>query len=231
MEIRVLKPSEIECRVQSVRKDNTGCSLVLYKDARCDMRILDEVFGPFGWEREHQTINGKLFCSVRIYDYDKDRWITKQDVGVESNTEAVKGEASDSFKRACVNVGIGRELYTSPFVWVKLTGADFNDQGKLKTTFHVKDIDYNKDREISYMVIEDNNHVSRWQFGKMPEVVRCSNCDCLEQKKITDRAIELFGKPLCAKCGLIAKAAAEKAAAAGEAAATTPKKKGKAGGQ
>ncbi|NOW12590.1 hypothetical protein B0H35_000004 [Clostridium acetobutylicum] len=47
-------------------------------------------------------------------------WISKQDVGTESNTEKEKGQASDSFKRACFNFGIGRELYTSPFIWIGL---------------------------------------------------------------------------------------------------------------
>ena len=105
--IRELRADEIEVRVGVVRKN--GISLLLYKDARCDMNILDETFGIAGWQRKHELINGALFCTVSIKD-ENGEWISKQDVGVESYTEAVKGAASDSFKRACFNIGIGREL-------------------------------------------------------------------------------------------------------------------------
>ncbi len=91
---------------------------MLYKDARCDMKILDETVGPENWQRSHELINGNLFCNVSIYDEEKKIWITKQDVGTESYTEKEKGQASDAFKRACFNWGIGRELYTSPFIWI-----------------------------------------------------------------------------------------------------------------
>lgn len=91
---------------------------MLYKDARCDMKILDETVGSENWQRSHELINGNLFCNVSIYDEEKKIWITKQDVGTESYTEKEKGQASDAFKRACFNWGIGRELYTSPFIWI-----------------------------------------------------------------------------------------------------------------
>lgn len=121
MKFRDLKAEEIECRVQSV-KDN-GLVLLLYKDARVDMNILDETFGMGNWQREHYECKGNLFCRVGIWCSNVDgdappAWVWKSDCGVESNTEAQKGEASDSFKRACFNWGIGRELYTSPFIWI-----------------------------------------------------------------------------------------------------------------
>ena len=97
-EIRKLRADEIEARVGIVKKN--GISLLLYKDARCDMNILDETFGIMGWQRKHELINGSLFCTVSIKGEDGE-WIGKQDVGVQSYTEAVKGAASDSFKRAC----------------------------------------------------------------------------------------------------------------------------------
>ena len=125
--IRELRADEIEARVGVVRKN--GISLLLYKDARCDMNILDETFGITGWKRHHELINGSLFCTVSIRD-ENGEWISKQDVGVESYTEAVKGAASDSFKRACFNIGIGRELYTAPFIWVssdKVSIAEDNE--------------------------------------------------------------------------------------------------------
>jgi hypothetical protein len=89
------------------------------------MAILDETVGAENWQREHYECKGNLFCRVGIRCKDattaRDEWVWKSDCGTESNTEAQKGEASDSFKRACFNWGIGRELYTSPFIWL---GAD-----------------------------------------------------------------------------------------------------------
>lgn len=111
---RELKPNEIECRVGTINEK--GLSLLLYKDARCDMNILDA--SGVKWQRKHQEHKGVMYCSVGIYDEDLKEWIWREDAGSESYTEKEKGEASDSFKRACVNHGIGRTLYTSPFIWV-----------------------------------------------------------------------------------------------------------------
>lgn len=137
---RLLRADEIECRVGTV-KEGAGVSLLLYKDARCDMAILDETVGAEQWQRKHELINGNLFCSVGIWSDARGEWVWKQDVGVESRTEAEKGQASDAFKRACVNWGIGRELYTSPFIWINATDARLN--GKFPgERFSVTDIDY-----------------------------------------------------------------------------------------
>lgn len=115
---RDLRADEIDVRVAMVKDTDKvkGVSLLLYKDARCDMNILDETVGAYNWQRRHSRENAN--CIVSIWDEDKEQWISKEDVGTESNTEAVKGLASDSFKRACFNWGIGRELYTAPFIWV-----------------------------------------------------------------------------------------------------------------
>ena len=117
---RDLRADEIECRVQSVKTN--GLVLLLYKDARVDMNILDETVGSANWGREHYECKGNLFCRVGIdigtHEGKAERWVFKSDCGTESNTEAQKGEASDSFKRACFNWGIGRELYTAPFTWI-----------------------------------------------------------------------------------------------------------------
>ena len=115
LEIRDLRADEIDCRIAQVKSN--GLSLLLYKDARCDMNILDETVGPFNWQRTHTRDNAN--CIVSIYDEDKKQWISKEDTGTESNTEKEKGLASDSFKRACFNWGIGRELYTAPFIWIE----------------------------------------------------------------------------------------------------------------
>ena len=127
MNFRDLTADEIECRVQSVKAN--GLVLLLYKNARCDMNILDETVGEENWQREHYECKGNLFCRVSINVSEcgqnvsgqfggEPRWVWKSDCGTESNTEAQKGEASDSFKRACFNWGIGRELYTAPFIWI-----------------------------------------------------------------------------------------------------------------
>ena len=165
MNIRTLRADEIECRVQTVKE--TGCSLLLYKDARCDMKILDEVFGPLGWEREHVVINNSLFCTVKVWDTEKKMWISKQDVGTESYTEKEKGQASDSFKRACFNLGIGRELYTAPFIWIKLNSSDIsknNNKTNVKTKFHVREIEYNGNKEINKLKIVDNKGNTRYEL-------------------------------------------------------------------
>lgn len=108
--IRTLKPEEIEVRVNQVT--SKGCQLLLYKDSRCDKRILDETFGINGWKNRYEEIKGNLFCVISVWDDEKKQWIDKEDCGVESFSEKQKGEASDAFKRACFNIGIGRELYT-----------------------------------------------------------------------------------------------------------------------
>lgn len=165
--IRLLKANEIDARVQTARLEYI--ILVLYKDARVDMRILDEAFGSMNWQRKHEVINDNLFCTVSIYDDDKKQWVSKQDVGIPSNTQKEKGEASDAFKRACTNIGIGRELYTSPFIYIKANNGEVQQNGTRYTTrtkFSVKEIEYNEDREITYLVIIDNNKNERYRYGK-----------------------------------------------------------------
>lgn len=128
---RDLRADEIECRVAQAKEN--GVSILLYKDARCDQNILDETVGPMNWQRHHTRDNAN--CIVSIWDGDKHDWIQKEDTGTESNTEKEKGLASDSFKRACFNWGIGRELYTAPFIWVKpedLTALKQSGQDKWK---------------------------------------------------------------------------------------------------
>lgn len=174
MEIRKLKASEIECRVGTINEK--GCSLLLYKDARCDMRILDEIFGAMNWQRSHEIIDGNLYCSVSVLN-EKGEWVSKQDVGVESFTEKEKGQASDSFKRACVNWGIGRELYTAPFIWVNHHEKEMykNEKtGKVGThqTFHVTEIGYNSNGDIDMLMIADEKGVNRFKFFSLSKMIR-----------------------------------------------------------
>lgn len=172
-EIRTLKASEIECRAQTVKAN--GCSLLLYKDARVDMKILDEVFGNENWQRSHEVINGNLFCNIEIWEDEKKCWVKKQDVGTESNTEKEKGQASDSFKRAGFNVGIGRELYTAPFIWVSLSDSETWQKGdkyylSAGVSFSVKEIGYDEDRNINKLVIVDSRGKIRYEMGKKTDV-------------------------------------------------------------
>ena len=144
MEFRLLRADEIDCRVAMV--GSWGISLLLYKDARCDMNILDETVGAMNWQRSHCRDNAN--CIVSIWDAEKQQWISKEDTGTESNTEREKGLASDSFKRACFNWGIGRELYTAPTMFVKpekLSKSFKQENGRwvCKDRFRVTNIEYN----------------------------------------------------------------------------------------
>lgn len=168
---RLLKNDEISCRVQQVT-DSFGAIILLYKDARTDMNLLDETYGPMNWQREHKTIDGNLFCTIKVWDDDKKQWVAKEDVGVESNTEATKGEASDAFKRAGFNWGIGRELYTGPFIFVQLEDGEhqIGKNGKPQASFRfglsVKDITYTDEREIKTLVLVDKKGRERFTYGK-----------------------------------------------------------------
>lgn len=168
LQFRTLTADEIECRVAQTGSTAKGawCSLLLYKDARCDQRLLDETVGCFRWARKHEIINGNLFCTVSIKD-ESGEWVSKQDVGVESNTEKEKGQASDSFKRACFNWGLGRELYTAPKIFIQLYDTDYsNDNGKIKVkvAFRVSNIEYDDKRNIVALSIVDQNGAPRYTF-------------------------------------------------------------------
>ena len=142
MKFRDLMADEIEVRA-AMCKEN-GVQLLLYKDARCDMRILDETVGAESWQKRFYEHKGTLFCSVGIMVQSQlskaeklaqPQWVFKDDAGEPSNMSAQKGEASDSFKRACVNWGIGRELYTAPFIWVPKEKCNVQPRGQKYTCF------------------------------------------------------------------------------------------------
>ena len=146
LKFRKLKPTEIELRVGATT--DTGFSLLLYKTARVDANVLDETVGQFNWVKKFYQVKNTMICEIGIYSEEHQTFIFKGDAGDESNTEAIKGEASDSFKRAGFAWGIGRELYTSPFVWIKKD----QDNDPKKSHYQVSEIDY-KDNEISKLVI------------------------------------------------------------------------------
>lgn len=198
MEFRELKAEEIDLRVGNITAK--GYTLLLYKNARCDMAILDETVGSENWQRKHYEVKDNMYCSVGIWSESKQQWIWKDDCGTESNTEKEKGEASDSFKRACVNWGIGRELYTSPFVFIpcktkereNAKGYDLPADEKYKR-FKVAEIGYNN-HEITRLVITDSDGVVAYSFGvkkeqpKQEEVVGGSYV--LKSGKYADKTID-----------------------------------------
>ena len=169
MKFRTLRADEIDVRVASGK--STGVSLLLYKDARCDMNILDEAVGPFGWKREHARDNAN--CIVSIWDSEKEQWISKEDTGTESRADAdgneKKGLASDSFKRACFNWGIGRELYTGPFIWINAKDVNLTQQKNGKYTtfdrFSVAEIGYTDNKITSLKIRNDKSKKIVYTFG------------------------------------------------------------------
>ena len=165
-EIPLLRACDVELRAAQTRKNSYGAyiTLLVYKDARVDMRILDKVFGPLNWQRHHKEINGRLYCTISVWDDEHARWIEKEDVGTESNTEAVKGESSDSFKRAGFCWGIGRELYDAPNISFKLMDDEYTDKnGKIAcyAKFRVAEMEYDRERGefIKFTVVDKNGNV------------------------------------------------------------------------
>lgn len=157
IEFRTLRADEIDCRVAMISEK--GLSLLLYKDARVDQNILDETVGCMNWQRSHSRENAN--CTISIWDEDKNQWVSKEDTGVESMTEKEKGLASDSFKRAAFNWGIGRELYSAPFIWIVNENAQIvqGKNGKLACydKFVVEQILYDDQRNIVALSIKNMN--------------------------------------------------------------------------
>ncbi len=198
MKFRKLKASEIDARVSTVTEK--GCSLLLYKDARVDQNILDETVGCLNWQRSHQLIGDRLYCTVEIWDEEKQQWISKQDVGTESYTEKEKGQASDSFKRACFNLGIGRELYTAPFIWIPKTKVTLEKKGERMTTrdaFSVEDIGYDDEGCINKLVIRnDKTKTIVYQLGEptTDEQKAEKHYDDVRAQKISNTDISMLKK-------------------------------------
>ena len=212
---RPLKETEIDVRVQSVTEK--GCILLLYKDARCDMNILDETVGPMNWKREHTRDNAN--CIVSLWDEEKEQWVSKEDTGTESNTEKEKGQASDSFKRACFNWGIGRELYTSPFIWVKAEDCNmekYTNNGKVvcrcKDKFEVSKIEYDDVKNIIGLSIK-NSTLNRIAFilgarntervtveNNQPKSNICSSCNKEVNENVSKFSNQKYNRTLCIDC-------------------------------
>jgi hypothetical protein len=182
MEIKDLqKPlpiHSIDFRVQSINKGGYA-TILAYKDARVDINRLNEVCTPLGWKREHTRDNKN--CIVSIWDEENKHWVSKEDTGTESNTEKEKGQASDSFKRACFNWGIGIELYDYPVIQIKLFDNEFEikqikangiEIDKAFATYNLKLKEwvwYSEftDNKLTYLGCKDNNKKVRFEYGKL----------------------------------------------------------------
>ena len=184
-----LTADQIEFRIQSISKHGTA-NILVYKDARIDQHRLDEAVGPLGWKREH--VNGNRNCIVSIWCDKKCQWVSKEDTGTESNTEAAKGLASDSFKRACFNWGIGRELYDYPHISVKLNGGSNKNSGSIEYYIDESRKDkwgngspkaawglklkewrwltqFNDDGKLTFIAAKDQNGKLRYKSGEYKE--------------------------------------------------------------
>lgn len=189
---RDLTADEVECRIGMLKQN--GLTLLLYKDARCDMNILDETIGAKNWKKSYTRENAN--CIVSIWDDEKKEWISKEDTGTESNTEKEKGIASDSFKRACVNWGIGRELYTSPFIWIPSAKCNIKD-GKCYDKF-----------EVTHLVIE-NKKIVELKIANTTLGMECFNWskngqikqENVKDEKVSDQQAKSIYKALLKKLG------------------------------
>ena len=193
LEFRLLNADEIDCRIAMVKE--SGVSILLYKDARVDQNILDEVVGPMNWSRTHQLIGDRLYCTVSIRDSETGEWVSKQDVGTESYTEKEKGQASDSFKRACFNWGIGRELYTAPFIWIPSSVCKIskgqNGRFSCLENFSVCDIGYDDNRRINLLKIVNGNGKIMYSMGDKPKEESNPKMAKLEAKHINELYMQL----------------------------------------
>lgn len=213
-EFRTLNASDVEVRIGNQKKNDAGkvigYSLLLYKNCRIDMAVLDEAVGPMNWQRKHTEIAGNVYCSVGIRT-ENGEWVWKQDCGYCQSTNgemSSKGTASDSFKRACVNWGIGTELYSAPFIW--LNSSDTTAR------YEVSEMEVSMDKVITKLVIvnsKDKSVVFSFSAGTTPildqarklrtadEVLKLyeDNQEDIEADQFVKEQIVALGKELRAK--------------------------------
>jgi hypothetical protein len=168
---RPLSIDQIDFRIQSINKGGFA-TILAYKDARVDMNRLDEVYGAGFWQKKYEVINENLFCSVGVWNKELSQWVWVQDVGTESNTEKEKGQASDAFKRACFNLGIGRELYDYPLIQVKLEEGEWELRGeKASATWNLKlkewkwYSEFDENNKLTYLGAKDQKGLIRFNHG------------------------------------------------------------------
>lgn len=196
---RTLRANEIECRAAQGGKSKKGVwgSFLLYKDARVDQRVMDETFGPMNWQASYEMIDGKMFCKVSVWDSEKNCWVSKMNVGTESNTEKDKGLASDCLKRACFTWGLGVELYSSPKIFVTLDEGEYivkNDKICPTLSLSVAEIQY-VDRRVTKLVLVDKNGRERFTYKADNMTFRSDNGkEITVGDKLWQRAVEQTAK-------------------------------------
>jgi hypothetical protein len=157
--MRTLKAEEIEIRVGATSANKPKAMLLLYKDARCDMAVLDELFGPENWQSRYEKIDGVLYCSIGVFNESIGQWVFKQSNGIESqgtgddDPNNKKGEASDAFKRAGFMWGIGRELYEWKDLWI-----DYDKQKDKYERFRVTKIAYDGNGQPKDLIIVNSKN-------------------------------------------------------------------------
>lgn len=181
---RLLNAEEIECRVGQKSKDGSKYSVLLYKTARTDMDVLDEVFGLDGWQVEYHTIGDKLFCNLGVFSEQRGGWIWKESNGAESNIEAEKGQASDAFKRAGFMFGIGRELYSAPQIWLESSISPYS--------LAVAEIGYDENDKISRLVVSSNGKT----VYTFPKNAECKQNNDAERINDIVKKLEFEGKSI-----------------------------------
>ena len=178
VQFRDLKSNEIDCRVSTFNENYL--TILLYKDARVDQSILDETVKPENWQRDHKELKNNIYCGISIWDNEKQQWITKWDCGKESFTEAEKGEASDSFKRAGFNWGIGRELYTAPTIYIPYKDIEGKENYEIKTK-------NNKKTTYTKFYVEaieiTNKEIQDWQL----RITKIKECFYIKSRWLNDR--------------------------------------------
>ena len=189
MEIKFppLTTDDIEVRVGQTKKDGSGFSLLLYKTARTDAKYLDQVVGCLNWQKKFYLLDKTLYCSVGIYHDERKEWVWKDDCGSETQVEAEKGQSSDAFKRAGFAWGIGRELYSAPVIWVKIT-----QEITIKTKFVVKSIDYDKNNEIKSLEIATEKGELVFSYGLGKKVAQTSQKE--PKQKDNDGFVDLHNE-------------------------------------
>lgn len=220
---RLLTGDEIECRVKKIT--DKGAIVLLYKTARTDMDMLDETAGPENWTCDYREIKDNLYCGIAIFGGEK--WVWKWDCGIESREDGEgnekKGEASDAFKRAGFKWGIGRELYTAPFIFISADKMNISG-GKTFDTFDVDKIEYDDKRRVSSLTIRNNKTgkiAYSWKSSDKPsepvhtyESMKFICADCgktlaphrnsdgkeIGVREIADKSHAAYGKTLCAAC-------------------------------
>ena len=184
-----MKGNDIQVMVKMVSKNKSALCL-LYKDARYDQDILDKKYGQMNWQNEYRMVGEILVCAISVWDKDKECWVRKENVGNETQVGEDKGYASDAFKRAATNWGIGRELYRAPDVWIKLDdneiGSYQSGQGKeilySKQKFYVQNITF-RNGVVNHLIITDSKGDIRFKWNDAEPAIEVPLDDDIEQMR------------------------------------------------